>query len=149
MTTLETTSDKDIERYVIARMRQLNPELTFAEFPAYSEVDYVATDQAASVQGFYEIKSRKPSMNDLTQRHPEGVLLKRRKYEACSTLEAVFRVPAWIVFAFGNGRDTLAAARPHLLPTRPSILTGRRDRGLATDEEPVVLINWHELEVWS
>lgn len=148
MTTLETAFDKDIERYVTARLRQLHMDWTLSEFPMYSEVDYVVTVDAG-VRGLLEIKSRKPTMSELQQRHPEGVLLKRRKYEACSTLETLFNVPAWILFAFGNGRDTLAAARPHLLPTRPSILTGRRDRGLATDEEPVVLINWNELEMWS
>lgn len=148
MTTLETAFDKDIERYVTARLRQQHMDWTLSEFPMYSEVDYILTDETG-VRGFLEIKSRKPAMGELKERHPEGVLLKRRKYEACSTLESLFNVPAWVLFAFGSGKDTLAAARPHLLPTRPSILTGRRDRGLATDEEPVVLISWDELEVWA
>lgn len=147
MTTLETVFDKEIERYVMARLRQLKMDWTWAEFPMYSEVDYMAVSDGAA-RGFLEVKSRKASMEELQVRHPDGVLLKRRKYEACSTLEATFNVPAWVLFAFSDGKGTLAVARPHLLPPRPSILTGRRDRGLLTDEEPVVLINWDELEVW-
>lgn len=147
MTTLETRGDKNIERFVIARLRQLDMNRNYVPFPSFSEVDYIITD-ADEAKAFLEVKSRKPSLIDLQARHPDGVLLKRRKYEACSTLETVFRIPAWVLFAFGSGRDALAACRPHLLPPRPSIQTGRRDRGLATDEEPVVLINWSELEVW-
>lgn len=149
MTTLETAADMDIETYVVARMRQHVPHWTFSPFPKFSETDYIATNQYNHVVGFYEIKSRKPSMSELQDRHPDGVLLKRRKYEGCSTLESMFNVPAWVMFAFGSGKDRLAAVRPHVLPTRPSVLTGRRDRGLATDEEPVVLIDWNDLEVWS
>jgi hypothetical protein len=136
---LETAFDKDIERHVIARLRQRDLSVTWHEFPIYSEVDLIGI-QDDKARGFLEIKSRKPTMQQMIERFPDGVLLKRRKYEACSTLETTFNIPAWVLFAFGSGRDALAACRPHLLTTRPSILTGRRDRGLATDEEPVVLI---------
>lgn len=148
MTTLETPGDKSIERYVSARLKQQHMDWTLAEFPTYSEVDYVIVAESKAV-GFLEVKSRKPRMSDLKLRYPDGVLLKRRKYEACSTLETVFRAPAWVMFAFGSGRDSLAVCRPHELPSRPSTSLGRRDRGLATDEEPVVLIAWDDLEVWS
>ena len=148
MTTLETSGDKNIERYVIARLRQMDMGVDYIPFPSFSEVDYFMADSEAA-RGFLEVKSRKPTLIDLQARHPDGVLLKRRKYEACSTLETVFRLPAWVLFAFGSGRDSLAACRPHLLPPRASFQTGRRDRGLATDEEPVVLIHWSELEVWA
>jgi len=148
MTTLETIFDKEIENYVLARLRQRDLGVTWGSFPMYSEVDLIGL-QGSDVYGFVEIKSRKATMRDLQEKFPEGVLLKRRKYEACSTLEATFNVPAWVLFAFGSGKDDMAACRPHQLPTRLSVSTGRRDRGLLTDEEPVVLIHWGELEVWE
>lgn len=147
MTILETDSDREIETFVAARLQGMLPHWTFNRFPRFSESDYLASADE-KVEAFFEIKSRKPTMETMLQRFPEGVILKRRKFDACSTIETLFNIPAWVVFAFGDGRDELAVCRPHLMPARPDVLTGRRDRGLATDEEPMVMIQWNELVRW-
>jgi hypothetical protein len=73
-----------------------------------------------------------------------GLLLKHRKIDEMRLLISTTRLPATVVFAFENGEGELYGCRIESLPNKPLQYTGRRDRNLATDEEPVALLNWPE-----
>jgi hypothetical protein len=146
---LETEKDRGIEYLIRARME--DGYTTWHKFPSFSAVDYVVTCDCPTHRGdaikFVEVKSRKDSMETLTSRHPDGILLKRRKYEDMLQIERTFTMSAEVLFAFESGRGSLASVRPPLISGVEDVYTGRRDRNLATDEEPVVLIPWTALTV--
>lgn len=140
MITLETRSDKFKEELVVRRLFNENPEVQWFSFPQFSAVDYIGIRDRA-VESVMEVKTRKESMQAVRQ-YPGGLLLKRRKFEEIAQLEALLNTPAYVVFGFSNGTGHVLAARPAQLKPREDVLTGRRARGLATDEEPVVLLDW-------
>lgn len=140
MITLETRDDKFKEQFVIRRLFNENPEVQWFPFPQFASVDYVGM-RDGQVESLVEVKTRKEPMHAVRQ-YPGGLLLKRRKFSEVATVEVLLNVPTYVVFAFSNGTGHVLAARPAELKPREDVLTGRRDRGLATDEEPVVLLDW-------
>lgn len=144
MTTLETATDREAESATIKRISEMNTEILWGKYPQFSYIDYVGILNW-EVVGFIEVKSRKEAADKVRQYG--GLLLKQSKWNELRHAEESFRVPAYAVFSFEGGHGEIYRARPALLPDRDGVLTGRRDRNLATDLEPVVLIDWDtELE---
>lgn len=136
---LETASDRAIEQKVAQRLAQAVPGAFYA-LPPFSAVDYMQV-QDGVVVGLWEIKSRKETPEQVSAYG--DLLLKQNKWLELRDLERKLRIPVTVVFAFMNGDGPLLTARPALLPDRPGVSTGRRDRNLETDLMPVVLLDWH------
>lgn len=139
--TLETDLDRSYERRVVERLRSVDTTpLQYVSMPAYSAVDYLRVDENSRLVDFIEVKTRKESAEQV--RTYGGLLLKQRKLEELQAIASMTRVPARVVFAFNNAEGAILAADVSHIQFKTPVLTGRRDRGLATDEEPVVLLNW-------
>lgn len=136
---LETQSDKLIEMTVRDRLEMLDPSLLLVPMPDYSAVDF-AVWQDDGLTGWIEVKSRKESADQVARYG--GLLLKHRKYVELRTLASLTKLPVFVVFAFESGNGKLLKLDVTKCGNKQIEYTGRRDRGLATDEEPVVLFNW-------
>lgn len=144
-TYLETAADRVVEGKVIERLtRHHAGTLTFHPFPTLSACDYITINSEGRVNSFVEIKSRANSPEDIEKFG--GLLLKHRKVVELHELGALLNTPVEVVFAFDAGDGVLMRASVDDLIYKPLRSTGRRDRGLATDEEPVVLLNWPHWE---
>lgn len=139
---LETTDDQLAERRVIHRLTHADNGLTdYVKFPPYSACDYAAvTRNGRRVLSLVEVKTRKSSPEDIKPHG--GLLIKQRKVEEMLQLSSLLSCPAYIVFGFQNGAGQLMSVDVRQLHGHQPVYTGRRDRDLACDEEPVFLLNW-------
>ena len=144
---LETEQDKHKEQLVIRRIFNDNPEVQWIPCAAFSAVDYIGVRDGKVVK-VAEVKTRKQSKAAVMQ-YPGGLILKRRKYDELVHIEQLLNVPTYVYFGFSNGTGHVIACRPNELDPRLDHSLGRRDRNLATDLEPVVLLNWdYDLIDW-
>lgn len=138
---LETATDMEIENRVIVRMFDLyEGAIHFVKMPQFSAVDYLAIDNHGVAQWLLEIKSRKQTQAEV--RRFGGLILKQRKAEELTQLSTLLNLRTYCVFAFVNGYGSLYSAETSSFTGKEPVLTGRRDRDLACDEEPVILLNW-------
>ena len=142
---LETERDRHMEQLVIRRIFSDNPEVQWFPCAEFSAVDYIGVRDGKVVK-VAEIKTRKQSKAAVMQ-YPGGLILKRRKYEELVHIEQLLNVPTYVYFGFTNGTGHIMQFRPWEFHQRhddeiPDHDLGRRDRNLATDLEPVVLLNW-------
>jgi hypothetical protein len=140
--TLETEKDRILERYVMERIvKHLGPPHQALRMPKYSIVDY-AISNGDAVTSQFELKVRKESMTQV--RSYGGLMLKHRKIADMQKIAELTRIPTIILFAFDQGKGELLFTQPHqIIDLPPEDPPRRRNyRGLATDEEPVVYIDW-------
>ena len=139
--TLETDTDRSYEHRVVERLRTTDTApMYYVQLPPFSAVDYLRLDQNLRIVDFFEVKTRKESAEQI--RTYGGLLLKQRKLEELQSISLMTRVPVRVMFAFNNAEGSILTADVSQIQFKEAIFTGRRDRGLATDEEPVVLLNW-------
>ena len=144
---LETEQDKHKEQLVIRRIFNDNPEVQWIPCADYAAVDYIGVRDNQVVK-VAEIKTRKKPKHEVME-YPGGLMLKRRKVNELVAIERILNVPAYVFFGFSNGTGHVIACRPNELDPQLDHSLGRRDRNLATDLEPVVLLNWdYDLIDW-
>lgn len=142
--TLETERDRMLEQAFMNRFMARLPEDTANHrMPQYSIVDYVIT-RAGEVRYFLELKIRKETVEQV--KTYGGLMLKQRKVLELHQFSEAVKADVWVVFAFANGSGDVLVAQPrHLLNLPPEDPPRRRNyRGLATDEEPVVYLDWSQ-----
>lgn len=139
---LETAQDKQKENFVVRRLATDTPEVSWIPLPGFSSIDYIGVRDGVVLCAI-EIKTRKETQAKIRS-YPGGLLLKRRKFDELIQIEKLLSVPAFAVFAFSNGTGHVMAARPSEIGQKEDVLTGRRDRDLACDLEPVVLLDWNK-----
>lgn len=137
---LETREDKHKEQLIIRRLFVDDPTCQWIPCTDFAAVDYIGVREGEVVK-VAEIKTRKQSKAEV-QQYPGGLILKRRKYDELIQVERLLNVPTYVFFGFSNGTGHILASRPAALPKKPDVDIGRRDRELATDLEPVVLLDW-------
>lgn len=140
--TLETSVDRVVEERVVDRLLPLyEPGTQFHRLPSFSKCDYVVTHDGSVVE-FVEIKARKEP--HFAVRKYGGLMLKGYKIDDLTSLQHLTETPVNVVFAFGNGNGAFYQAAPASLGTRPRVLppVRRNYRGLAADDDLVVMLDW-------
>lgn len=139
--TLETEADREREQLVIERITQTTPGVSAQRMPQFSVADYAMTC-CGKLSSFIELKIRKQTEQEL--RTYGGVIFKYSKLLKLQTLSTLTRAPVVILFAFENGRGPIYGCdvnRVHDYTTHKPA-PRRNFRGLATDEEEVVYLDW-------
>jgi len=137
---LETDDDRASERRVIARLAAQTPHLTYIQLPSFSACDYLTVTPYGYAQTLIEVKTRKETPDQIKKFG--GLILKERKAKELADIGRLLNLPAYVAFAFEHGHGQIMLCDIGLLTDKQPVLTGRRDRNLATDEEPVILLNW-------
>jgi len=141
---LETDNDRACERRVIDRLARRNTATTYIQLPSFSACDYLAVSRFGYATGLIEVKTRKETPEQI--RKFGGLILKQRKAQELASIGKLLNLPAYVMFGFEDGNGALMQCDIGLLSDKQPVLTGRRDRNLATDEEPVILLNWPDWE---
>lgn len=139
--TLETEADREREQVVIERITQTTPGVSAHRMPQFSVADYAVTSHG-KLSAFIELKIRKQTEQEV--RTYGGVIFKYTKLIKLQTLSTLTKAPVVILFAFENGRGPIYGCdvnRVHdYTPQKPA--PRRNFRGLPTDEEEVVYLDW-------
>jgi len=138
---LESAWDRDNEMYVRERLAAFTPAITWVNMPEFSAADLLGFSEGRVVN-IVEVKTRKYSRIESERRYPSGLILKRRKLEELITLSDLTNLTALVLFAFEHGSGEILSCMPSTVGEKHNVETGRRDRDLATDREPVVLLDW-------
>ena len=139
---LETALDRDREELTIMRLVHKTGAQA-QRLPPFSVADYVITLEN-TVKSFVELKIRKETEQQV--RSYGGVMFKHKKLLALQNLSALTNTPVIIVFAFENGVGTICGAAASKIPDyTPETPPRRRNyRGLPTDEEKVIYLDWEK-----
>lgn len=137
---LETELDRARERRVMERVAKYTG-LSWSRFPAMSPIDF-QTSRNGTITAFVDVKVRKEPMEQVQQYG--DLMLKHRKVLEYAAVTAHTGVPCLVLYAFGNGEKSIRVIDPtkvaHLTPVAPP--QRRNFRGLACDEEPVLMCGW-------
>lgn len=139
---LETEVDRVREDYVINRFVGVLGNGTGAHrMPKFSAVDFVLTRGGHAVAGV-ELKVRKETVEQV--KNYGGLILKHRKMSDLLLFADITKMHTYVAFAFDNGLGPILITQPHLLTDlTPEAPPRRRNyRGLATDEELVLYLDW-------
>ena len=139
---LETSLDRDREELTIMRLVHKTGAQAH-RLPPFSVADYAITADNV-VKSFVELKIRKET--EQQARSYGGVMFKHKKLQALQQLNALTNTPVIIVFAFENGVGTICGAAASKIPDyTPETPPRRRNyRGLPTDEEQVIFLDWEK-----
>jgi hypothetical protein len=139
---LETALDRDREELTIMRITHRTGSQAH-RLPSFSVADYMITGEN-TVKSFVELKIRKETEEQV--RSYGGIMFKHKKLQALQQLSALTNTPVIIVFAFENGTGTIRGAAASKIPNyTPETPPRRRNyRGLPTDEEPVIYLDWEK-----
>jgi hypothetical protein len=137
---LETAIDRDREELTIMRLTHRTGSQAH-RLPSFSVADYMITSEN-TVKSFVELKIRKETEEQV--RSYGGIMFKHKKLQTLQQLSALTNTPVIIVFAFENGTGTICGAAASKIPNyTPETPPRRRNyRGLATDEEAVIYLDW-------
>lgn len=143
MIILETDKDRVLEARAIERFCQIThtePE----KLPPLSAMDYLIKD-FGDIRFGIEIKTRKETVEQVKKYG--GLILKYRKYEELLHIGGLLNIPTYVLFAFENSEgDLLLLNVEDIQNPEPKDPPVRRNfRGLATDEEPVLYVDWELL----
>ena len=140
--TLETALDRDREELTIMRLTHKTGSQAH-RLPSYSVADYAITKDN-TLKSFVELKIRKETEQQI--RSYGGIMFKHKKLLTLQNLNALTNTPVIIVFAFENGLGTiLGADASKILNYTPETPPRRRNyRGLPTDEEQVIYLDWEK-----
>lgn len=140
MIVLETKQDKNLERRAIGRFTALT-QTEAIELPQMSAMDYLIMSYGELVAGI-EVKTRKETPEVV--KGYGGIILKYRKYQELTQLAELLNLPVFVLFAFENSEGELLLLDLRKIenpePKQPPVR--KNYRGLATDEEPVLFIDW-------
>ena len=142
--TLETETDKFREDGVIDRIvRFMGPPSQAHRLPQFSLADFIITNRGVAV-ALIELKIRKETVEQI--KGYGGLMLKHRKVTDLNALAEMTKMHTFVMFAFENGTGPILVTQPHLIKDLPPEDPPRRRnyRGLATDEEPVVYLDWDQ-----
>ena len=140
MIVLETLKDKSLERRAIGRFTSLTTTEAI-EMPRMSAVDYFIKDFGEEAAGL-EVKTRKET--PAIVKGYGGLILKNRKYLELKQIGELLNTPMFVLFAFENSEGELLLLNVNSItnpePRDPPVR--KNYRGLATDEELVLFIDW-------
>lgn len=140
MIVLETKQDKNLERRAIGRFTALT-QTEAIELPQMSAMDYLIMSYGEVVAGV-EVKTRKETPEVV--KAYGGIILKYRKYQELTQLGELLNLPVFVLFAFENSEGDLLLLDVRKIknpePQEPPVR--KNYRGLATDEESVLFIDW-------
>lgn len=141
---LETTADIILEARTIHRLLTIASEGTSAErLPVMSAVDFILIRDGLAT-GLIEVKTRKESLERIQSYG--GLMLKHKKLTELQTLSSLLNISTFVVFAFDNAEGPLLLCDSTKIinpdPVTPPVR--RNFRGLACDEDPVVMLDWEK-----
>lgn len=139
---LETALDRDREELTIMRLTYKSG-VEAHRLPSFSVADYMITSNN-TVKSFIELKVRKETEQQV--RSYGGVMFKHKKLQTLQQLSELTNTPVIIVFAFENGIGKIYGANASKIPNyTPETPPRRRNyRGLPTDEEKVIYLDWEK-----
>ena len=140
--TLETELDRQREQTVINRITQ-KEGVEAHRMPQYSVADYIITSNG-KLSSVIELKIRKQTEQEV--RTYGGVMFKHTKLLKLQTLKTLINAPVVILFAFENGEGPIYGCDVTRIPDYPPQRPPRRRnyRGLPTDEEHVIYLDWEK-----
>lgn len=140
MPILQTDLDAQLELRAIQRLTE-QYHYTPIKLPEMSAMDYLIAEDGKVVAGI-EIKTRKESPEQIKQYG--NIILKWRKYQELNTIANLMNIPTYVLFAFENSEGSLQMLKiANIIDPKPEDPPRRKNyRGLATDEEPVIYVDW-------
>lgn len=144
MIILETPKDKSLERRAVGRFTSITTTEAI-EMPRMSAVDYLIKDFGEVAAGL-EVKTRKETPQVVMGYG--GLILKNRKYLELKQIGELLNLPMYVLFAFENSEGDLLLLNVNSITNpEPRDPPKRKNyRGLATDEELVLFVDWELLE---